>query len=139
MAIDLKEYTGSDWELARLLPDEHRDWQNEVTNGSTCRGFRNHLVAISEADDPGDSERAAGTASSLSDLEWDEELVSDREYLYTSGSLTIRMYFGPTSMRYLFELALNFNGRRVILGLEESLAAAKDLAEQFRTEVSTKL
>jgi hypothetical protein len=42
-------------------------------------------------------------------------------------------------MRYLFELALNFNGRRVILGLEESLAAAKDLAEQFRTEVSTKL
>jgi hypothetical protein len=41
-------------------------------------------------------------------------------------------------MRYLFELSVNFNGRPVILALEESLAAAKDLAKQFRVVVSTK-
>lgn len=140
MAIDLKEYTGSDWELARLLPDEHRDWQNEVSSGSTCRGFRNHLVALAEreADEPGPARSTTGATSSLPDLEWAEELVSDREYLYTSGPLTIRMYFGPTSMRYLFELSLAFNGRHVILALEESLGAAKDLAQQFVVVVSAK-
>lgn len=35
MAIDPNEYTGSDWELARLHPEEFKDWQNEVLTGST--------------------------------------------------------------------------------------------------------
>jgi hypothetical protein len=36
------------WDLSREYPDSYRDWQYEVANGDTLRGFREWFIAKSE-------------------------------------------------------------------------------------------